>query len=75
VDLLIGGLWANWAAPESVRLPQERIARVRARVSGKAALVDERHYDVDAFRLGHDVAGGDLKAGQEWVWEIRLEGE
>jgi hypothetical protein len=38
--------------------------------SGDAGLVDERHYGVQAFRLGYYPANGDLKAGQ--TWDVRL---
>ncbi|MFQ6130524.1 MAG: putative glycoside hydrolase [Armatimonadota bacterium] len=41
-------------------------------VSGEASLVDERHYGVEAYRLGHYPAQGDLKAGGKWRVTIRL---
>jgi hypothetical protein len=44
--------------------------RVTVETSGDAGLVDERHYGVQAFRLGYYPADGDLKAGQ--TWEVRL---
>jgi len=37
---------------------------------GDLGLVDERHYGVPAFRLGHYPASGDLKAGG--TWDVRL---
>ena len=45
---------------------------VTVEVSGDAALVDERHYGVQGFRLGHYPAHGDLKAGQQWQCSFRV---
>jgi len=46
---------------------------VTVAVSGEAGLVDERHYGVQAYRLGHYPARGDLKAGQQWQATFRIE--
>ncbi|MBM3477086.1 MAG: hypothetical protein FJX75_27780, partial [Armatimonadetes bacterium] len=45
---------------------------ITVEISGDAGLVDERHYGVQAFRLGHYPASGDLKAGQTWKVGVRI---
>lgn len=37
-----------------------------------AALVDERHYGVNAYRLGCGPVSGDVKPGQRWTYRIRF---
>jgi hypothetical protein len=38
-----------------------------------AALVDERHYGVNAYRLGSHPVSGDVQAGQRWTSRIRFQ--
>ena len=45
---------------------------VTVTLSGAAALVDERHYSVDAYRLGYMPLRGDVKRGQRWEYTVRL---
>ena len=45
---------------------------VRVSASGPCGLVDERHYGVQGFRLGHYPAHGDIQAGQEWTVTFRI---
>ncbi len=59
----------------SISLRPRQGTAVTVTSSGDAALVDERHYGVEAFRLGYCPAGGDLKAGGEWTWEVRVSAE
>lgn len=46
--------------------------RATVSLSGEAALVDERHYGVAAYRLGHHVARGEIRAGQAWESAVRI---
>ncbi len=41
-------------------------------MSGDAALVDERHYGVNGYRLGHVPAYGEMKTGTVWTCAIRI---
>lgn len=45
---------------------------VTVSVSGGAGLVDERHYGVQAFRLGHYPAAGGIGAGRKWEVSFRI---
>lgn len=45
---------------------------VTVECSGDLGLIDERHYGVPAFRLGHYPANGDLKAGETWDVALRI---
>jgi hypothetical protein len=45
---------------------------VTVELSGDSGLVDERHYGVQAFRLGHYPANGDVREGEAWEVEFRI---
>ena len=45
---------------------------VTVEIDGEAGLVDERHYGVSAYRLGHYPVHGNLKAGQTWKVGLRI---
>jgi hypothetical protein len=49
--------------------------RVTIEVTTDAALVDERHYGVQAYRLGASPAPRDVKAGQKWECSFRIQVE
>jgi len=46
--------------------------QVRVEMAGAAFLVDERHYGVQGFRLGHYPAQGDVQAGSQWECSFRV---
>ncbi len=45
---------------------------IRVETALDAALVDERHYGVAAYRLGCHPVQGDIRAGQTWTIRLRL---
>ena len=47
-------------------------AALAVSVSGDATLVDERHYGVNGYRLGHTPTHGEMKAGTVWNCAIRI---
>jgi hypothetical protein len=44
----------------------------RVSLSGEGTLVDERHYGVEAFRLGTYPTHGNVKAGARWKCTLRI---
>ena len=58
--------------PREVTMVHREGPRVTVEVSGNAGLVDERHYGVQAYRLGFYPAHGDVKAGQQWDYSLRV---
>ena len=45
---------------------------IAAQTSGDAYLVDERHYGASAYRLGFHPVQGDVRAGAEWKYDVKL---
>jgi hypothetical protein len=55
-----------------VRLRPPTGPSVKVELSGPAGLVDERHYGVEAFRLGSYPTQGTLPAGRTFTLTVRI---
>ena len=57
---------------QEITLRPRQGPEVTVQTSGNAVLVDERHYGVEAYRLGLYPAQGEVPAGRKWRCSVRI---